>query len=69
MKRGKFIAEMSLITNEPASADIFSNKSLKYIAWNQDELRHLQKSNKELWIKLHNILSKDLINKIKNQIS
>jgi len=67
--RGKFIAEMSLITNEPASADIFSNKSLKYIAWNQDELRHLQKSNKELWIKLHNILSKDLINKIKNQIS
>ena len=66
LSRGEFIAEMSLITNEPASADIFSNKSLKYIAWNQNELRHLQRSNKDLWIKLHNILSQDLINKIKN---
>ena len=63
--RGKFIAEMSLITNEPASADIYSVKEIKYISWNQDELRHLQNSNKNLWIKLHNILSKDLIEKIK----
>ena len=63
--RGKFIAEMSLITNEPASADIYSVKEIKYISWNQDELRHLQDSNKNLWIKLHNILSKDLIEKIK----
>ena len=63
--RGKFVAEMSLITNEPASADIYSVKEIKYISWNQDELRHLQNSNKNLWIKLHNILSKDLIEKIK----
>ena len=63
--RGKFIAEMSLITNEPASADIYSVKEIKYISWNQGELRHLQDSNKDLWIKLHNILSKDLIEKIK----
>ena len=63
--RGKFIAEMSLITNESASADIYSVKEIKYISWNQGELRHLQDSNKDLWIKLHNILSKDLIEKIK----
>ena len=62
--RGKFVAEMSLITNEPASADIYSVKEIKYISWNQGELRHLQDSNKDLWIKLHNILSKDLIEKI-----
>ena len=64
--RGKFIAEMSLITNEPATADIYSNKNVKYISWNQDELKHFQVSNKDLWIKLHNILSKDLIQKIKS---
>ena len=63
--RGKFVAEMSLITNEPATADIYSDKKMKYICWNQDELKHFQVSNKDLWIKLHNILSKDLIHKIK----
>ena len=65
LERGKFIAEMSLITNEPATADIYSDKKMKYISWNQDELKHFQVSNKDLWIKLHNILSKDLIHKIK----
>ena len=65
LKRGKFIAEMSLITNEPASADIYSNNNMEYIAWNQNELKHFQTSNKNLWIKLHNILSKDLIDKMK----
>ena len=65
LKRGKFIAEMSLITNEPASANIYSNNNMEYIVWNQDELKHFQVSNKNLWIKLHNILSKDLIDKIK----
>ena len=63
--RGKFIAEMSLITNEPATADIYSNENIKYISWNQNELKHFQVSNKNLWIKLHNILSKDIIEKIK----
>ena len=65
LKRGNFIAEMSLITNEPASADIYSNKDIQYIMWEQAELRHFEKTNKDLWIKLHNILSKDLIEKIK----
>tara|TARA_Y100000588_G_scaffold307315_1_gene331402 strand:+ start:57 stop:704 length:648 start_codon:yes stop_codon:yes gene_type:complete len=63
--RGKFIAEMSLITDEPASANIYSNNNMEYITWNQTELKHFQSSNKNLWIKLHNILSKDLIDKIK----
>ena len=38
---------------------------MEYIIWDQDELKHFQVSNKNLWIKLHNILSKDLIDKIK----
>ena len=32
LSRGKFIAEMSLITNEPATADIFSGEEVKYIS-------------------------------------
>jgi len=65
LNRGNFIAEMSLITNEPASADIYSNNNIKYIVWQQEKLKHFEKTNKDLWIKLHNILSKDLIEKIK----
>ena len=38
---------------------------MEYNSWNQTELKHFQTSNKNLWIKLHNILSKDLIDKIK----
>ena len=63
--RGKFVGEMSLITNEVASADIFALGELQYIMWSQDRLKHFEDSNKDLWIKLHNILSKDLIKKIK----
>ena len=40
--RGKFIAEMSLITDEPASANIYSNNNVEYIAWNQNELNHFR---------------------------
>ena len=63
--RGKFVGEMSLITNEPASADIISKNEIKYIMWDQQMLKHFEQTNKDLWIKLHNILSKDLIDKIK----
>jgi len=65
LDRGKFVGEMSLITNEPASADIVSDEEVKYIMWDQSHLKHFEKTNKDLWIKLHNILSKDLIDKIK----
>ena len=40
--RGKFVAEMSLITNEPATADIYSNENTRYISWDQNELKHFK---------------------------
>ena len=49
---------MSLITNEPASADIVSDEEVKYIMWDQSHLKHFEKTNKDLWIKLHNILAR-----------
>tara|TARA_A100001011_G_C14258291_1_gene821122 strand:- start:39 stop:224 length:186 start_codon:yes stop_codon:yes gene_type:complete len=56
---------MSLISNETASADIFVKENVEFIIWDQARLRYFEKINKDLWIKLHNILSKDLIKKIK----
>ena len=65
LQRGDFVAEMSLISNETASADIFVKENVEFIIWDQARLRYFEKINKDLWIKLHNILSKDLIKKIK----
>ena len=62
--RGNFIAEMSLITEEPASADAFLNNEVSYMVWDQNQIRHFQKSNPNFWIKLNEVLSRDLINKI-----
>ena len=45
LKRGDFIAEISLLTEEPASADVYLDKNAKLIMWNQDQIRHFQSSN------------------------
>ena len=62
--RGNFIAEMSLITEEPASADAYLNSKVSYMVWDQSQIRHFQKSNPNFWIKLNEVLSRDLIKKI-----
>lgn len=66
LNRGDFIAEISLLTQEPASADVHLDKNTKLIMWNQDQIRHFQSSNPTFWTKLHNILTKDLIEKVKS---
>ncbi len=65
LAKGSFIAEMSFLTGEPASADIQANGSVKHISWNQDKLRHMDQLHPDLLIKIQNILGKDLVNKIK----
>jgi len=66
LKRGDFIAEISLLTEEPASADVYLDKNAKLIMWNQDQIRHFQSSNPAFWTKLHNVLTRDLIDKVKS---
>ena len=65
LSRGSFIAEMSFVTGESASADIIANGRVQYISWNQEKLRSLKQLNPELLIKIQNILGKDLAVKIK----
>ena len=64
LQRGNFIAEMSLLTEEPASADAYLNSKVSYMVWDQSQIRHFQKSNPNFWIKLNEVLSRDLIKKI-----
>ena len=65
LSKGSFIAEMSFLTGEKATADIFAQNTVKYISWNQDKLKSLELLNPELLIKIQNILGKDLVTKIK----
>jgi hypothetical protein len=66
LNRGDFIAEISLLTQEPASADVYLGKNTKLIIWKQDQIRHFKNSNPIFWAKLNTVLTKDLIKKVKS---
>lgn len=65
LSRGSFVAEMSFLTGEPATADVFVPEKASYISWNQQKLRSLEQLNPDLLIKIQNILGKDLTSKLK----
>lgn len=65
LSRGDFIAEMSFLTGEPASADVRCRRELTCIAWSRDNLVNLKKLNHQLWSRLQHVLSKDLVGKMK----
>ncbi len=67
LQRGDFIAEMSFLTGEPASADVRSRRELTCIAWSRETLVNLKKLNHQLWSKLQHVLSKDLVGKMKRR--
>jgi CRP-like cAMP-binding protein len=64
ISRGSFIAEMSFFTGNVASADVMAKGRVQYIAWRQDGLDSLKRSNPPLFIKIQGVLGKDLIEKI-----
>ena len=66
LHRPEFVGEISFITREPASADVYAKSKLYYIEWNQEELRRLKISNSSFWTKLNQILGEDLAKKIKH---
>jgi len=64
LSHGSFVAEMSFLTGNPATADVNAQGSVKLISWPQIKLRGLQQINPDLFIKLQSILGKDLTQKI-----
>ena len=63
--RGSFIAEISFLTNEPASADVTTKNEIICIIWKNTRLKRLKKENTNFWMKLQHALSEDLIKKVK----
>ena len=67
LDRGAFIAEISFLTGEPASADVHATGELIFIAWRSERLKNMQQENPSFWMKLQHALSEDLIKKVKPQ--
>tara|TARA_B100000945_G_scaffold25936_2_gene18100 strand:- start:1378 stop:2040 length:663 start_codon:yes stop_codon:yes gene_type:complete len=65
--RGAFIAEISFLSGEPASADVYADNELIFISWRSERLKNMQHENSAFWMKLQHALSEDLIKKVKPQ--
>ena len=65
LRRGQFVAEMSFVTGEPASADVIARGAMRCLVWPQEKLRALKQLNPALLIKLQSILGRDLSGKVK----
>ena len=64
MSRGSFVAEMSFLTGDPATADVYAQGEVQYMAWEQESLRQLQQINPQLLLRIQGVLGKDLITKV-----
>ena len=66
LSRGDFIAEMSFMTGEPATADVTCNDNVRLIAWSQRKIHNLEHLNSQLLMKIQVILGKDMSRKIEH---
>jgi len=60
---GDWIAEFSMLTGQPASADVLA-QSLKVIRWNADSIRRLQQSMPAVFEKVNALIARNLCDKL-----
>jgi len=61
---GSFIAEMSLLTGEKATADVDAAGAVEFMKWPAAKLADLRRRNPVLWAKIQSVLGHDLVEKI-----
>lgn len=62
---GHFVGEMSLLTGEPATADVRCVGEVELMRWPAEQLRELRGRNAVLWSKLQSAIGHDLVEKIR----
>ena len=65
LHNANFMAEMSLISKEPASASVIAVSALTYICWNHPRISHLEHESPELCSKILATMGNDLVEKVK----
>lgn len=63
--QGAFVGEMSFLSGEPASADVYAVGEVTMRRWSRGVLHRFREDYPEIWEKLHVILGRDLVVKIK----
>ena len=64
LTRGQFVGELSFITSQPASADVQAEGKVKYLAWNQSQVKTIKNTNPAFYSKFHHALTEDIANKM-----
>jgi hypothetical protein len=65
LHHGHFVGEMSLLTGEPATADVAADEPARAMVWPARELRAIRVSDPRLWTKIQSVIGHDLVEKIK----
>jgi len=63
--REKFVAEMSYLTGEPASADVKADGKMTVVCWDSKTLKDIKANDTKMWLKIKDSLTRDLIEKLK----
>lgn len=61
---GYFVAEMSLLTGQPANADVRAHGPIEVMRWDRTGLAAIRQRNAVLWTKIQSVLGRDLVEKI-----
>jgi hypothetical protein len=62
---GNFVAEMSLLTGETATADVQTLGEVELMRWSSDKLRQTRAHDAVLWVRIQSVLGHDLVEKIR----
>ena len=62
---GHFVAEMSVLTGAPASADVDADGAVEVVRWPRTALEDLQSSRPAFWIRIQSVIGLDLVQKIR----
>ena len=62
--RGDFVAEMSLLSGEPASANVFVDKPVAFVSWSRRKLDTLERLNPDVFLELQKALGRDVTAKM-----
>lgn len=64
---GYFVAEMSLLTGDPANADVDALEPVDVMSWPTADLRAIRERNPALWTKIQSVLGHDVVAKIQRR--
>lgn len=64
LSRGDFVAEMSLLSGEPASANVFVDEPVAFVSWSRRKLDALERLSPDVFLELQKALGRNVTAKV-----